>query len=155
VEGSTGGASNTGVYGTPTECDAVPSGGSSSAISGVANVLYGTEENGEGAYAANPTSNGQKHNVASAGGAPQYDLATGGDHNRNQYDLATGGTHNRSNTAVTYAIPMEGGNGSVHGASSSVRVTAVASNSTARFGAGPTLRRKYVNVIEGNEDSNA
>jgi hypothetical protein len=52
-------------------------------------AVYGTEVNGGVAYADTPA-----YNVAGAGGAPQYDLATGGNHNPIQYDLATGGDHN-------------------------------------------------------------
>jgi hypothetical protein len=102
VEGSTGGATDVPEYGAPTADD----GTEVSTIRVVNNAVYGADATAGDASACNVAS--------AAGGAPQY-------------DLNTGGTHNRNSSTVTYVIPMEGANGAVHEITS-VRTAADDSN---------------------------
>jgi hypothetical protein len=183
-EGSPGGITNTGVYGIPTgEYDEVVTDGHNIIID-VSTAVYGLDANGVKAHAANPKRARQLQLLAGAGAgaktAAHAAVGDNGDAGRERENIpapepAVGGGRRTTTVRPAYAneaavesfladyeAPASAaGNGGAR--TNTLRTTvdvdgSVVESVHAASGVGgktATLRRKYVNVIEGDEDSNA
>jgi hypothetical protein len=152
-EGSPSGTTNpSSEYGIPTEYDNVVPEGSRNAISGGAIAVYGTDMN-EGvvlpAYAANPKRMRQLQLLAGAGAG-----ATAAD----RVGVGVGGGGRTHIGAVRRAYVNDEAVESFladYAESPAVNQSPAPDADMRVVGKATTLRRKYVNVIEGDEDSTA